>query len=1099
MNILRRILLVALVVTISADAFGQRRGRNRDNNSEQDARYKIGLSALKFRSVGPAMTSGRISDFAVNPDNPSEYYVATSSGGVWKTTNKGVTFRPIFDRQGSYSIGCITMDPSNHNVIWVGTGENNNQRSVAYGDGVYKSTDGGKSWKNVGLKNSEHVGMIKVDPRDSDVVWVAAYGPLWSAGGDRGIYKTTDGGKTWEVKLEVSENTGFNEIHMDPRDPDLMYAVAHQRRRRPFTLIDGGPESAVYKSTDGGENWTKVMRGMPGGDIGRIGLAVSPANPDVVYAIVEAQAGRGGFYRSTDRGESWVRRNSYTSRGNYYNEIIADPVDVDRVYSMDTFGRVTKDGGATWGNTGERSKHVDNHALWIDPDNPNYLLNGNDGGVYESYDRGATWRFMPNLPITQFYKVATDNAEPFYNIYGGTQDNYSLGGPSQTLSTFGIANEDWYVTLGGDGFESQIDPTNPDIVYSQSQYGNLTRIDLKSGERVSVKPREKEGENAYNWNWDSPFLISPHSHKRLYFAAEKVFKSDDYGNTWEVISPDLSRTDVDRNTLEVMGRVWGMDAVAKNSSTSVFGALVALDESPIEPGLLYAGSDDGLIHVSEDDGANWTRVDKFDGVPEWTYVYDIIASHHDRNVAYAAFNNHRNGDFKPYIYKTTDAGKSWTSITANLPERGSVYAIAEDHVNPNLIFVGTEFSVFFTIDGGKHWKKLSSGLPTIAVRDIEIQKRENDLVLATFGRGFYVMDDYTPLRHLSAEVSEQEAHIFPIKDAKMFTRSSRIGGGPKGFQGETFFTTPNPSVGAKFRYFVKDGVKTKRQLRQEKERKQVKDGEPVKYPTYDELKAEQDEEAPYLLFTIRDAGGEIVRRIRTGYRTGVNELNWDFRFPNDTNVNRNNSRANSNPGSGLRVLPGRYTVSLSKSIDGELTEIVAATPFNVSYLDNRTFPASNQADVLAFQRELGEANKAMNGARQSASEISDRIAYYRAALKPFDNEPTEQVERLIDELEEKLSGIQTALFGDNIKRRLEIDQQPSISTRVNNAVFAGFSFTGNPTTTQRQVFELVDKELTPVLATLSGVYSNDIPRIERMLDDMGAAWTPGRFIEWKKN
>ena len=1095
MNILKRVFLFALVIAISADAYGQRRSRN-NNNDDQDARYKIGLSALKFRAVGPALTSGRISDFAVNPDNPSEYYVGVASGGIWKTTNKGITFTPVFDRYGSYSIGSLAMDPSNHNIVWAGTGENNNQRSVPYGDGIYKTVNGGKSWTNMGLKNSEHIGMIAVDPRDSDVVWVAAYGPLWSAGGDRGIYKTTDGGATWEANFQVSEHTGFSEIHMDPRDPDVMYAVAHQRRRRQYTLIDGGPESALYKTTDGGQNWRKVMRGMPSGDIGRIGLDISPANPDVIYAIVEAQTGRGGFYRSTDRGESWERRNSYTSRGNYYQEIIADPVDVDRVYSMDTFGRVTTDGGATWGNTGERSKHVDNHALWIDPDNPNYLLNGNDGGVYESYDRGATWRFMPNLNITQFYKVATDNAEPFYNIYGGTQDNYSLGGPSQTTSTFGIANEDWYVTLGGDGFESQVDPTNPDIVYSQSQYGNLTRIDLKSGERISVKPREKEGEATYNWNWDSPLLISPHSHKRLYFAADKVFKSDDYGNTWDVISPDLSRG-IDRNTLEVMGRVWGMDAVAKNSSTSAYGSIVALDESPIEAGLLYAGTDDGLIHVSEDDGANWRKVEKFNGVPEFTYVNDLIASNHDRNVAYATFNNHKSGDFKPYVYKTTDAGKSWSSITSNLPERGTVYAIAEDHVNPDLLFVGTEFSVFFTIDGGKSWKKLSAGLPVIAVKDIEIQKRENDLVLATFGRGFYVMDDYTPLRHLSTEVSEKEAHIFPIKDGRMFTQSSRIGGGPKGFQGETFFATPNPSVGAKIRYFVKDAVKTKRQERQDKERQINREKGNITYPTYDELKAEGEEEAPYLMFTIKDASGNTVRRIRTGYRTGINEINWNFRFANNTNVNRNSARANANPGSGFMVLPGRYTVSLSKSINGELTEIVAPVSFNINYLDNRTFPASSQADLLAFQRELGEANKAMSGARQSVNEVSERISYYRGALKGFDNEPTTQIEQAIDQLEEKLDGIRLALFGDTIKNRLEIDQQPSISTRVNNAVFAGFASTADPTTTQKEVLELVEKELRPVLATLSSIYQSDIIRIERMLDDIGAGWTPGRVIDWK--
>ncbi|MEL7163168.1 MAG: glycosyl hydrolase, partial [Bacteroidota bacterium] len=406
---------------------------------------------------------------------------ATAAGGVWKTTNKGLNFKPVFDRQGSYSIGVVEIDPNNHNVVWVGTGENNNQRSVAYGDGVYKSVNGGKSWKHVGLKNSEHIGMIVVDPRDSDVVYVAATGPVWSAGGDRGLYKTTDGGETWENILEISEHTGIHEVHIDPRDPDVVYAVAHQRRRHVFTYISGGPESAVYKSTDGGANFRKIMRGLPGGDVGRIGMDVSPADPDVLYAVVEAQTGKGGFYRSTDRGESWEKRSKYSSSGNYYQEVIADPVDLNRVYVMNTFAAVSTDGGMNFDNVGEKNKHIDNHALWIDPTNPNYLLNGNDGGVYESWDRGKTWRFFPNLPVIQFYKVAVDNDYPFYNVYGGTQDNFSLGGPSRTTETTGITNRNWFVTTLGDGFEPHVDPTNPNIVYSQSQYGNLNRFDKATG------------------------------------------------------------------------------------------------------------------------------------------------------------------------------------------------------------------------------------------------------------------------------------------------------------------------------------------------------------------------------------------------------------------------------------------------------------------------------------------------------------------------------------------------------------------------------------------------------------------------------------------
>ncbi len=1063
---------------------------------EEPALYKVKTPGLKFREIGPALTSGRISDFAVNPDDPSEYYVGVASGGVWKTTNRGITFKPIFDREGSYSIGCVTMDPNNHHVIWVGTGENNNQRSVAYGDGVYRSLDGGKSWKNMGLKESEHIGMIAVDPRDSNIVFVAAYGPLWSAGGDRGLYRSTDGGENWEAVLTVSEHTGVSEVHMDPREPDVMYAVAHQRRRHVFTFIDGGPESALYKSTDGGSNWRKIKRGFPEGHLGRIGLAVSPVNPDVVYAIVEAQADKGGFYRSSDRGETWERRSDYSSSGNYYQEIIADPEDVDRVYSMDTYGQVTLDGGKTWSRTGEKNKHVDNHALWIDPDNPRYLLNGNDGGIYESYDRGATWRFMTNLPITQFYRVAVDNAEPFYGVYGGTQDNYSLGGPSRTTSPNGIANEDWFVTQGGDGFESQIDPLDPNIVYAQSQYGNLSRFDRKSGERIGIKPREKAGENAYNWNWDAPLLISPHLNTRLYFAADLVFRSDDRGDSWEAVSGDLSRQ-LDRNKLEVMGQVWPMDAVAKHRSTSKYGAVVALEESTLSEGLLYAGTDDGLIHVTEDGGSNWTRHESFPGVPEMTYVNAIIPSQHDRNTVYAAFNNHKRGDFKPYVLKSTDLGQTWSSIAANLPERGSVYTIAEDHVKPGLLFVGTEFGVHYTLDGGQHWKKLGRGLPTIAVRDMAIQRRENDLVLATFGRGFYVLDDYAPLRDLSEDVIEADGHMFTVSDGRMFLPYSRIGGRDKGFQGETFYTAPNPDVGAKITYYYKETVKTAKETREAEEAKRFKKKEPVDYPSYEELRAEEDAEEAFLLVTILDQQDAVVRNIRRPAREGIQRVNWDLRFPNITSASSRGGGRRRGGGSGILVLPGTYKVALSQSIDGEITRLTEPVSFEVTTLDNRSLPATDRGALVEFQAKLAKLNQALTGARQATENLGERIRLYDGALKAV-LAPSADVHRQVRDLESAVDDARRSLFGDRTLQQLDRDQPPSIANRVSSIVFSGFGSTSDPTETQRLVYALIEEEFDPVIERINRLVTVDAPAIETRLDELGAPWTPGRKVQWQK-
>src|SRR5688500_18353716 len=515
-NISLKLILLSLAVLLTSGINAQEtKGKKAKVEATKTNEKKTGfdtvdISGLKFRSIGPALTSGRISEFAVDPKNPKRYFVASSSGGVWRTTNAGTTFESIFDSGGSYSIGTITMDPNNSSTLWVGTGENNNQRSVAYGDGVYKSVDGGSSWKNMGLKNSEHIGKIIVHPSNSDIVYVAAIGPLWSSGGDRGVYMTKDGGKTWSKVLNIDDHTGVNEIVMDPRNPDIMYASSFQRRRHVFTYVGGGPQSTIYKSVDGGATWEKSASGLPSVDIGRIGFAISPADPEIIYALVEASRGKGGTYKSTNRGASWEKMGDYHSAGNYYQELVADPKRPERLYSMDTWLQVSNDGGKSWKPVGEDFKHVDNHCMWIDPEDVDHFLVGCDGGIYESWDSGKTWHFKANLPITQFYRVSVDNAEPFFNIYGGTQDNFSLGGPSRTTSASGLSNEQWFVTHGGDGFETQVDPQNPNIVDSQSQYGVLVRYDKLSGEEIGIQPHERKGEELYRWNWDAPLAVSHH-------------------------------------------------------------------------------------------------------------------------------------------------------------------------------------------------------------------------------------------------------------------------------------------------------------------------------------------------------------------------------------------------------------------------------------------------------------------------------------------------------------------------------------------------------------------------------------------------------------
>ncbi len=1051
------------------------------------------LRGLPLRDIGPALTSGRISDLAVDPADPATYYVASSSGGLWRTVNAGTTFEPIFDGEGSYSIGVVTLDPSNPHVVWVGTGENNAQRSVAYGDGVYKSVDGGRSWTRMGLERSEHVGAIVVDPRDSDVVYVAAQGPLWASGGDRGLYKTTDGGKTWARVLETDENTGVNEVHMDPRDADVLYASTWQRRRHVWTFIGGGPGSALYKSTDAGATWTKVAAGLPSGDVGRIGLCVSPVDPDYVYAIIEATEDSGGFFRSTDRGGSFQRRGDYSTSGNYYSEIMCDPFDRDRVVSMDVYAQVTDDGGATWRRFGEHHKHVDNHALWMDPEDPDHYLNGNDGGLYESWDGAKTWQFKANLPVTQFYKVALDNALPFYNVYGGTQDNFSLAGPSRTTSQHGIVNDDWEITNGGDGFESQADPTDPNIVYAQSQYGGLVRYDKRSGEIVYIQPQAGLGEPGLRWQWDAPLLISPHAHTRLYHAANKLFRSDDRGDSWRVISPDLTRQ-LDRNTLPVMGRVWGVDAVAKNQSTSIYGNIVTVDESPVREDLLWVGTDDGLIQVTEDGGANWRRIERFPGVPERTYVNMVLASRHDANTVFAAFNNHKNGDFKPYLLRSTDLGRSWTSIASDLPERGSVYSIAQDPEVADLLFAGTEFGVYVSRDGGAHWVELTGGgFPTIAVRDLAIHARENDLVAATFGRGFWVLDDYAPLREATPEVLAGDAHVFGVRDALVYVPSRRLGLSDKSFQGESYFTASNPPFGALITYWLKDDVRTLKEKRQEAEKKAAEAGEPVTYPSFEAMRAEDQEEDPYVLVTIADESGDVVRRLKTSASKGIHRIAWDLRYPAQVPVDLSGPGEEnpfSDPDVGPLVTPGTYTVALSKVGDGVPEPLFGPRSFQVVPLNNATLVAQDKEALLAFQKEAGAAYRDVLAGARRVADAASRIRFAKEAIRLTPSLP-ESVLADARSLERNIAEIRLVLSGDASVARRQFETPPSIMDRISFVIYASYAATQAPGEAQRSAVRDAlagYRELVPRIDALW----RDLEALEARLEAAGAPYTPNR-------
>lgn len=1094
-KILTLVLVVILTGSFSLSA-QKKETKKEEKGSANQIKPSVSsslFSGITFRSVGPAWASGRIADLAVNPSNHSEIYAAIASGNIWKSVNNGTTWKPVFDKYGAYALGCIVIDPNNHHVVWAGTGENNHQRALGWGDGVYRSDDAGASWKNMGLKESRQIGGIAIDPRNSDVVYVAAEGSAWGPGSERGLYKTINGGKSWEKILNISDNTGINNVVLDPRNPDIIYATSEQRRRHIGLKISGGPESAVYKSTNGGMSFDKIMKGLPSGDIGGMGIAISPVNPDVLYLIVEAQGESGGFYRTLNRGASWERMNSYHASGQYYNKIIADPVDVDRVFSLDTYTQVTTDGGKTWSRVSNEGRHVDDHAMWIDPDNTKHFYIGGDGGIYETWDNGVNFIFKSNLPVTQFYRVAVDNSTPFYYIYGGTQDNNSMGGPSASTSN-GVTNDDWFVTQGGDGFWVAIDPTDPNIVYTESQYGNASRWDRKSGQSVSIKPYPGEGELTYRWNWDTPLLISPHNNKRVYMAANFLFRSEDQGSNWNKISPDLTRNE-NRDNLKVMDKYWPVDAVAKNRSTSLWGTLVSLTESKVQKDLLYTGSDDGMISVSEDGGGNWRMIKTFPGVPEYTYVSDIAADKFNADIVYATFNNHQRDDFKPYVLKSTDKGKSWTSMSANLPLNGPVHTIEQDHINPNLLFLGTEFSFFVSFDAGASWTEFNKGLPTIAVRDIAIQEREDDLVIATFGRGFYVIDDYTPLRNYKKEITGKPGYIFPVREAKMFVQNSEFDN-----QGSMYFVSDNPPYGATITYYVDTVPKTDRDLRKEKDKKLFEKNEFIPQPTAKELSLEEREIKPYLIFTISDEEGNVIRKLYKSASKGVGRITWNFTHAGYQPV-RAAEKFNPVPesggrgrwgGGGISVMPGKYFVSMALYAKGEVKELAGPEPFICKPLDIVTMPVTNAEAREKWIKEMTAFAKTAYGAIAYAAELDGKVNTIMQTIHQTTEAPAslmQEAAALSDEMNEITYLIRGISVGASTE---ETPPSPaSLSARLSTMSRSLYGNSGDISGIADQQFRVLKKEF-PVLLERIHKAGAAVDALNAKLDEIKAPWTSGR-------
>lgn len=1030
----------------------------------KDTLWQAGtFSGLKMRSIGPAFMAGRIADIAIDPKDESTWYVAVGSGGVFKTTNNGISWNPIFDNQNSYSTGAITIDPNNSEVIWLGTGENVGGRHVGYGDGVYRSSDGGKSWKNTGLKKSEHISKIIVHPKNSDVVWVAAQGPLWSKGGERGLYKTTDGGKTWKKTLGDEEWTGVTDMVIDPRDPNRLYAATWQRHRNIAAYLGGGPKTALYRSDDGGETWTKLERGLPKSNLGKIGLAIEPQNPDVVYAAIELDHREGGLYKSSDRGKSWSKQSDAVSGAtgpHYYQELYASPHKEGRIYLMDVRTQISEDGGKNFSRMPEKHKHSDNHAMAFKKSDPNYLLFGTDGGLYESFDLGQNWRFIANMPITQFYKLAVDDAKPFYNVYGGTQDNNTQGGPSRTANATGITNGDWKVVMYADGHQPATEPGNPNILYTQWQQGNLARVDMATGEVVYIQPQEAEGEKHERYNWDAPILVSSHNPKTIYHGSYRLWKSTDRGDNWTALSGDLTR-DQERIALPIMGKQQSWDNPLDFYAMSTFNTITSIAESPKDQNILYVGTDDGLIQVTQDGGKNWRKIEvgSLPGVPATAYVNDIKADLFDAQAAYVALDNHKHGDFKPYLFKTTDAGKSWTNIGSSLPERHLVWRLVQDHVKKNLLFIGTEFGTFFSPDGGKKWIKLKGGMPNIPVRDLTIQRRENDLVQATFGRSFYIFDDMSIFREIDEAALSAEAKLFNTRDALWYIEKPNLSfGSGKGSQGEAYYVAENPPYGAVFTYYLKDSYKTAEAKRKEKEKKLTEAGEDIPFPGWEAIAAEEREEGTELWLVVSDEAGNVVRKVSAPGGKGFHRVAWNLEYPSKNAV----SLGQKEPAGGAMLAPpGNYFVQLQKEKDGTVSNLSEKRSFKVVPL----FEGSVQNPHANLRNEYWRAYENIN------REFSALYQDYRQAQKAikaldvaYEQLPAadQELKKEIVAARKELYKIEEQLEGNPAKNKVGEKTDPTLNERISFMRSALSQNTYGPTGSVIKIKQLVDKQLPAV-------------------------------------
>ena len=1018
------------------------------------------VASLEWREIGPTIMSGRISDLAVVESNPAMYFVGTATGGLWKTVNGGISFEMVFAPEETSSIGDVTVAPSNPNVVWVGTGEPQNRQSSPWGNGVYLSRDGGNSWEHRGLAETHHISRIQVHPTDPDVAYVAAVGHLWGSNPERGVYRTTDGGESWEKVLFIDDHTGAIDLVMDPNDPRTLFAAMYQRQRKSWGFNGGGPGSGIYRTVDGGDHWEELTEGLPDGDKGRIGLDIYRRDGNLVYAIVEADARdpesgfqsprRNGVYRSTDRGDTWELMSNTNNRPMYYSQIRIDPNDPERLYAGGANLYRTSDGGRTFTPDAAAGVHLDHHALWINPENSNHLLLGSDGGVSVSWDRSDSWYQFRNLPVSQFYEIGIDMREP-YHVCGGLQDNGSWCAPSDTWSNQGIRTRDWYNVGSGDGFFTVFHPDGR-LMFAESQGGNIIRVDLDTNERSRLRPVARpsaDGEEPdLRWNWNSPIVLSTHDENTVYHGGNYLFRSRDLGQSWEAISPDLTYA-VDREELEIMGVLGSEPQMSLNDGQSSYGNLTAVAESPLSADVLYTGSDDGRVMGTRDGGATWTDLTpNFPGLPEHTYVTRLVASHAAAGTVYAALDGHRNDDFRPYVYRSDDFGASWMSIVEGLPMT-SVNALAQHHETPDLWFLGNELGVYFSVDGGQAWNRLANNLPTVPVDDIEIHPRDNDLIIGTHGRGIWIMDDISPLQQLGAPVIASALHAFPVGDAIAYTMYRPQGWTPG------IWVADNPAPGAAIQYWV---------------------GESATRPIVDGAEngdgGAAQEPSDSVEITIVDGSGSPVRSLTGSSQWGVQAVQWDLRIDPPYAAEGGNQGGFGGPPSGPVVLPGSYTARVA--INGHTSE----TAIEVR-LDPRVEIA--QSDLMTRQEHLMEAYhlaKPLYEAGQAVSRVRGQLQEAKGLLADQDDAPSalgEEVDALLAELEEvneELGEVRGDMRGASSAQGVY----------------------GAPTADQIWQLDQAWEAAPGIIQRINAIVSDRMPALNRQLDEANVRPDPGSAI-----